>query len=99
MNYKTIANVLGKLLIVTGSSLIFPIICSLYYGEDDLFSLVVSAAVTISAGYLLWRRFKHPDGILDSMEGQYLWDDGCPAVWQFSGGVHIDHHRVHHRGL
>jgi len=63
MNYKTIANVLGKLLIVTGSSLIFPIICSLYYGEDDLFSLVVSAAVTTGSGILLWRRFKHFDDL------------------------------------
>ncbi len=63
MNYKTIANVLGKLLIVTGSSLMFPIICSLYYGEDDLFSLAMTAAITIGVGYLLWRWFKNFDDL------------------------------------
>ena len=55
MNYATIANVLGKLLIVTGSSMVFPLICSLYYGEDDLFAIAVTGVIisnptTIKAG-------------------------------------------------
>ncbi len=58
MNYTTIANVLGKLLIVTGSSLIFPIICSLYYKENDLYSLVFTAVLTIAAGLPLYRYFR-----------------------------------------
>ena len=39
MNYTAITNVLGKLLIVTGGSMVFPVICSLYYGQDDLYAL------------------------------------------------------------
>ena len=44
MNYTAIANVLGKLLIVTGSSMVFPVICSLYYGEDDLYAIAITGA-------------------------------------------------------
>lgn len=59
MNYSTISNVLGKLLIVTGSSLVFPIICSLYYGEDDLNPLAYTAMGSIIAGLVLYRAFRH----------------------------------------
>ena len=59
MNYTTIANVLGKLLMVTGISMVFPLICSLYYGEDDLNALAISGIITISLGLPLWRFFRH----------------------------------------
>ncbi len=59
MNYTTIANVLGKLLLVTGCSLVFPLICSLYYGEDDLFAIAVTAGGTVVTGYILWRSFRN----------------------------------------
>jgi len=58
MNYKTIANVLGKLLIVTGSSMVFPLICSFYYKEDDFNSIGITGIVTVAIGYLLWRFFR-----------------------------------------
>ncbi|MBU8911655.1 MAG: TrkH family potassium uptake protein [Desulfobacterales bacterium] len=58
MNYKTIANVLGKLLIVTGCSMVFPLICSLYYQENDLNAIAITAIITIGLGYPLWRFFR-----------------------------------------
>ncbi len=58
MNYKTIANVLGKLLLVTGISMLFPIICSLYYKENDLNSLAITALAIIVIGYPLWWFFR-----------------------------------------
>ncbi|MCP3871591.1 MAG: TrkH family potassium uptake protein [Desulfobacteraceae bacterium] len=63
MNYKTIANVLGKLLIVTGTSLVFPMICSIYYGEDDLFSLTITSIITITLGLPLWRSFRRAENL------------------------------------
>ena len=57
MNYASIANVLGKLLIVTGSSMGLPLICSLYYREDDFYAIAISGIVTIGLGLLLWRLF------------------------------------------
>ena len=58
MNYSTILNVLGKLLIVTGSSMVFPLICSLYYGEDDLYALTVTGVISIALGFSLWWSFR-----------------------------------------
>ncbi len=58
MNYKTIANVLGKLLIVTGFSLVFPLLCSLYYREDDLLSIAITGIIILSMGYPLWWSFR-----------------------------------------
>ncbi|HCY85053.1 MAG TPA: potassium transporter [Desulfobacteraceae bacterium] len=58
MNYTAITNVLGKLLIVTGTSLLAPIFCSLIYGGDDLNALIATAVLTIALGIPLWRRFR-----------------------------------------
>lgn len=45
---------LGKLLIVIGSSMLLPILVSLYYQEGDFVSLLVSALLTIAPGGGLW---------------------------------------------
>ena len=58
MNYTTIANVLGKLLFVTGSSMVFPLVCSLYYGEDDLYALTIAGLITIGLGLTFWGFFR-----------------------------------------
>ena len=58
MNYKTIANVLGKLLIVTGISMVFPLICSLFYQEDDLYAITITGILTLGLGYPLWWFFR-----------------------------------------
>ncbi len=63
MNYKTITNVLGKLLIVTGISMIFPLICSLYYKEDDLYAIAITGIVTVCIGYPLWWFFRRFDDL------------------------------------
>ena len=69
MNYKAITNVLGKLLIITGTSLLAPIACSLIYGEDDLNSLVATAALTIAAGFPLWKLFRRQKSYLTRFQG------------------------------
>ncbi len=63
MNYSTIANVLGKLLIVTGSSMVFPLICSIYYKEDDLYALAITAIVTVAIGLPIWRYFRRQNDL------------------------------------
>ena len=50
MNLPSIANIFGTLLIVTGSSMLLPVLCSLYYGADDLAALLTSAVVIVCAG-------------------------------------------------
>ena len=58
MNYSAITNVLGKLLIVTGCSMVFPLICSLNYGEDDLQALAMTAVIAIGLGLPTWWLFR-----------------------------------------
>jgi Trk-type K+ transport system membrane component len=64
MHYASIANVLGKLLIVTGSSMALPWLCSLYYKEGDHAALLISALISIGIGLILWwifRRDQEPE--------------------------------------
>jgi trk system potassium uptake protein TrkH len=84
MNYTAIANVLGKLLIVTGSSMVFPLICSLYYGEDDLYALAITGIITIGLGLSLWRFFrKHND--LNTKDGFFIAVFGWILISALSG--------------
>jgi len=63
VNAAPICKVLSSLMLVTGGSLILPIICSLIYGENDLVSLVISFAVIILSGLTLRRFFKRVDDV------------------------------------
>ena len=58
MNYRSIANVFGVLMVVTGCSMALPVVCSLYYGEDDIKALAVSALVTILVGTIIKKAFR-----------------------------------------
>ncbi|MDM8524802.1 TrkH family potassium uptake protein [Desulfococcaceae bacterium HSG8] len=59
MNFASIAYVMGTLLLVTGGSIILPVICSLCYNnEGDLFSLLVSGAIMLVMGLPLWWFFR-----------------------------------------
>ncbi|MBT3345693.1 MAG: TrkH family potassium uptake protein [Gemmatimonadetes bacterium] len=57
-NAAIVAHVLGALLLVTAAGMLPPIICSLVYGEDDLFALAVAAATSGAIGGLLYWRFR-----------------------------------------
>jgi len=51
MNYRSIARVIGTLLLVTGGAMTLAIVCSLFYpGEGDLFALVASALLSAGLG-------------------------------------------------
>ena len=54
MHFRSIAHVMGTLLLVTSIALILPIITSLIFQEDDLVALIITAAVTITVGLPLW---------------------------------------------
>ena len=71
MNYPAIINVLGKLLIVTGCSMGLPLICSIYYNENDLFSIFISAIIIILIGFPLWWAFRKNHD-LDMKDGFFL---------------------------
>ena len=90
MNYKTIANVLGKLLIVTGISMVFPMICSLYYQEDDLYAIAITAIITVCIGYPLWRFFRR-DNDLNIKDGFFIAFFGWILISAISGLPYMIH--------
>ncbi len=71
MNTAAICNVLSTLFLVTGGSMIFPIGCSLFYGEDDLTSLVISCAVITCIGLVPRYFFRRIDE-LSIKEGLFI---------------------------
>jgi len=54
MHFRSIAHVIGTLLLVTSVAMLPPIVTSLIYQEDDLSALLVSAAVAFGVGLPLW---------------------------------------------
>ncbi|KPK31690.1 MAG: potassium transporter [Nitrospira bacterium SG8_35_1] len=78
MHYTSIAHVLGLLLIVTGSSMFLPAICSIYYNEPDLLPIIYSALITVGLGLPSWWFFRKEhelnikDGIFIAVFGWIL---------------------------
>ena len=90
MNYKAIANVVGKILIVTGSSMVFPLICSLYYRENDLYALTAAGIVAIGLGLPLWRAFRRYQD-LNLKDGFFIAVFGWILISEVSGLPFIIH--------
>jgi len=84
MNYPSITNVLGKLLIVTGCSMVLPLICSIYYKENDLVPILISAVIIILIGLPLWWIFRKSHD-LDMKDGFFLAVFGWILVSAVSG--------------
>jgi len=62
MNYRPVLAILGIILLFIGAFMVFPILFSLYYGDDDLQALILSMIITVAAGALLWLVFRrHKD--------------------------------------
>ena len=54
MHFRSIAYVIGTLLLVTSIAMLFPIAVSLIYQEGDLSALLISVAVAFGMGLPLW---------------------------------------------
>ncbi len=71
MNFRSIAYVLGALLLVTGSSMILPAICALFYDDGDLFALLISSLIILILGLpLRWFFRRHHD--LNIKDGLFI---------------------------
>lgn len=79
MNYSSIANVFGTLLIVTGSSMILPAFCSFLYREDDFKAIIFSALLVVALGLPLKHLFKKCN-TLDTRDGLFLASFGWVVI-------------------
>ncbi len=60
MRWSYVANVVGILLVFLGLSMVFPLICSLWYKDQSLVALVQSMGLTIGAGTILFFGSRRP---------------------------------------
>ncbi len=59
MNVRSILYVLGTLLVVTGLAMLLPAGCTLFYdNEGDLIPILLSAAISVGAGFPFWFLFR-----------------------------------------
>ena len=54
MHLFSILHVFGTLFLVTGISMVLPLICALIYGEGDFTALLASAVLILALGVPLW---------------------------------------------
>ena len=54
INYRLIVNILGMLLMLIALFVPVGALFSVYYGDDDIFALVISSLITFFSGFLLW---------------------------------------------
>jgi trk system potassium uptake protein TrkH len=54
MNFRVVLNIIGFLLVLNGIFLMLGIGFSLYYGSDDIASLLISGIITSFAGFAIW---------------------------------------------
>lgn len=53
MNFKMLFYILGKVLLIEGSLMLLPVVCSLIYGEDQFFVYFALAAAYLAIGFLI----------------------------------------------
>ncbi len=68
MNVRLVLNILGTLSVVIGAVMVTPVVWSLYYGEDDLWTWIIVPLVVVLAG-LLVRLLTHTKDELGHREG------------------------------
>ncbi len=90
MHFASISNIVGILLIVTGASMALPVVCSLYYNEGDLFSILISGIITIALGLSL-RWFCRRSYELSIKDGIFIAVFGWILVSALSGLPFIIH--------
>ena len=59
-SFFAFAHIVGILCLVTAGAMLLPIICSLFYGEGDIWALLLTAGLSAGVGYPMWRFFKSP---------------------------------------
>ena len=72
MHPAAILQVLGTLLLVTGSSMALPFFCSLYYGEDDRLPILISASIILAVGLALRFSFRRSSQELEIRDGLFV---------------------------
>jgi len=69
MRFGLILRIMGALIFFLGLTMIFPLLFSLYYRDGDLWALILSAAITMGAGAVLFLLFRGTTKDISHREG------------------------------
>ncbi|MCW5204954.1 TrkH family potassium uptake protein, partial [Desulfobulbus sp. N2] len=93
MHFLSIIHIIGLLLTATGSSMILPLLCSLYYGESDFTALLLAALITVGIGLPGWLcTKKHTelnirDGIIIAVAGWIIVSSASALPFMIHGSI------------
>ncbi len=72
INFRFIANILGKLLLVESAALLLCMGVALIYGEDDADAFLISAGITLAASLVLIFSVRVKDKVLAKRDGYFI---------------------------
>ncbi len=83
MHFLSIIHIIGLLLLVTGGSMLFPLLCSFSYGENDLIPILAAALISAGIGLPCWW-FAKKSNDLNMRDGIFIAVLGWILVSAFS---------------
>lgn len=72
INFRFIANLIGKLLLIESTFLLLCAVIALLYGEADTEAFLYTTLITATAGFLMIRFIKAKDRILAKKDGYFM---------------------------
>ena len=54
MHFLSIIHIIGLLLTATGTSMLLPLLCALYYGESDVLPILLAILINVGFGLPGW---------------------------------------------
>ena len=72
INFRFIANLMGRLLLIESTFLLLCVLIALIYGEHDASAFFYTSLITMSAGFLLSKLIKIKDRVLAKKDGYFM---------------------------
>ena len=72
INFRFIANLMGRLLLIESAFLLLCVLIALIYGEHDASAFFYTSLITMSAGFLLSKLIKIKDRVLAQKDGYFM---------------------------
>ncbi|WP_446009051.1 TrkH family potassium uptake protein [Candidatus Electrothrix sp.] len=93
MHYLSIIHIIGLLLTATGSSMLLPLVCSLYYGESDFLAILIAILIALGTGLPCWLGIKNQkelnirDGIIIAVAGWVIVSAASGLPFMIHGSI------------
>ncbi|MGB5686197.1 MAG: TrkH family potassium uptake protein [Candidatus Electrothrix sp.] len=93
MHFLSIIHIIGLLLTATGSSMLFPLFCAIYYGESDVIAFLLAILINVGIGLPSWLYTKKHtelnirDGIIIAVVGWIIVSSASSLPFMIHGSI------------